>query len=148
MQKLLILILVAPILIVTGCSRWVPGSHKIPIQQGNVLEQDELNKLKPGMSRRQVQFVMGSPLVEDPFRTDRWDYYYSTGVSGKVREQKRVTLYFEQDRLARIEGDMRPQEVDPAAVDDTTQVVDVEGGGAKKPGFFRRMLQKIGIGDD
>ena len=89
-----------------GCSSVNIGPHRIDVQQGNALDQDSVARLKPGLSRSQVRFLLGTPLVVDPFRTDRWDYVYLYYKAGRLAEQKRITLFFEGDTLARIEGDM------------------------------------------
>lgn len=86
-----------------------PGAYKIDIQQGNVITQEMINQLRPGMTRAQVQYVMGTPLVEDTFNRDRWDYVYSLQPGGKEREQKTVTLLFDNDQLSSIQGDLRPE---------------------------------------
>ncbi|MGH8519130.1 MAG: outer membrane protein assembly factor BamE [Panacagrimonas sp.] len=78
--------------------------YKLPIRQGNVIEQRDLNKLKPGMTREQVKFVMGTPLAATPFRDDRWDYLgYYRSPRGEVT-QRTVSVYFEGNQLARLEG--------------------------------------------
>ena len=82
----------------------VPG--KIDIQQGNYVTQDMLAKLQPGMSRSQVRFALGTPLIVDPFRTDRWDYVYTLAKQGVLTEQRTVTVIFRGDVLDRIEGDV------------------------------------------
>lgn len=86
-----------------------PGAYKIDIQQGNVITQEMINQLRPGMTRAQVQYVMGTPLLEDTFNRDRWDYIYSLQPGGKEREQKTVTLLFENDQLNSIQGDLKPE---------------------------------------
>lgn len=80
--------------------------YKIDIQQGNVVTQDMISRLKRGMTRAQVRFALGSPLVVDPFRTDRWDYVSTYDKQGKEVERRRITVIFENDALARIEGDV------------------------------------------
>jgi outer membrane protein assembly factor BamE len=92
--------------LVAGCSSVKIGPHRIDVQQGNALDQENVARLKPGLNRSQVRFLLGTPLVVDPFRTDRWDYVYVYYKAGKLAEQKRITLFFEGDTLARIEGDM------------------------------------------
>jgi len=87
-----------------------PGVYKIPIAQGNIITQEMIDQLEPGMTRRQVIFVMGSPLVRDPYDQDRWDYVFNFQPGGGVRGQERVTLYFENDLLSRFEGDFSPGE--------------------------------------
>ncbi|SFF44625.1 Beta-barrel assembly machine subunit BamE [Fontimonas thermophila] len=78
--------------------------YKLPTRQGNVIEQKQLDQLKLGMTREQVTYLLGTPLAASPFRTDRWDYVgYYKSPRGKV-SKRIVTLYFEQDKLARMEG--------------------------------------------
>ena len=88
--------------------------YKLPTRQGNVIEQKQLDQLKPGLTRDQVRFLMGTPLAASPFRSDRWDYaaYYKT-PRGQLFTRT-VTLYFEGDKLARTEG------AEPAATGDKT----------------------------
>ncbi len=92
--------------LVAGCSSVNIGPHRIDVQQGNALDQENVSRLKPGLNRSQVRFLLGTPLVVDPFRTDRWDYVYVNYKAGKLAEQKRITLFFDGDTLARIEGDV------------------------------------------
>ncbi|WP_297836014.1 outer membrane protein assembly factor BamE [Pseudomonas sp.] len=90
-----------------GCS--IPGVYKIDIQQGNVVTQDMIDQLRPGMTRRQVRFIMGNPLLTDTFHTDRWDYLYSLQPGGGERQQERMTLIFNaNDQLASLSGDFKP----------------------------------------
>jgi outer membrane protein assembly factor BamE len=102
-----------------GCSRvpMLPGlsPYKMDIQQGNYVTQDMVAKLKPGMSKAQVRFALGTPLVVDPFHTDRWDYIYVLQKGGKVAEHRRLVVLFEGERLLRLEGDVTPAERGPAA---------------------------------
>lgn len=105
-MRVLVSLLIVPLL--SGCFL-VP--HKIDVQQGNFVDHKMLEKLKPDMTRSQVRFVLGTPLIADPFHPDRWDYVYLTGKAGDVRSQSRVTVMFEGDRLKRIEGDVIPFEI-------------------------------------
>ena len=102
--------LIVLIVAIAGCRQvpMLPGisPHKIDIQQGNYVTQDMVAKLKPGMSKSQVRFALGTPLVVDPFRTDRWDYIYVLQKGGKVVEQRRIVVVFQDDKLARIDGDV------------------------------------------
>lgn len=91
--------------LLAGCSSVKIGPHRIDVQQGNALDQENVARLKTGLSRSQVRFLLGTPLVVDPFRTDRWDYVYVYYKAGKLAEKKRITLFFEGDTLARI-GDL------------------------------------------
>lgn len=98
------------ILLLAGCKQ-VPmlptlTPYKIDIQQGNYVDQEMVAKLKSGMTRSQVRFILGTPLVVDPFRTDRWDYVYVLHKGGDLVEQRRIAVIFEHDKLKRIEGDV------------------------------------------
>jgi len=95
MQKLLICI--AALLMLAGCA------HKIDIQQGNVISLETLNKVKIGMDRDQVRYILGSPLLTDPFHKDRWDYYYSMEKEGDIVARYGATLHFNGNSLERIE---------------------------------------------
>jgi outer membrane protein assembly factor BamE len=91
-----------------GCSIPNPFAvYRMEVQQGNFVSQEMVAQLKPGMTRDQVRFVMGTPLVTDVFRPDRWDYVYMRRrANARELEERRVTLFFENDRLARVEGDV------------------------------------------
>ncbi|MGI3746327.1 MAG: outer membrane protein assembly factor BamE, partial [Janthinobacterium lividum] len=95
------------LLALAGCS--FPGVYKIDIQQGNVVTQDMIDQLRPGMTRRQVRFIMGNPLLTDTFHPERWDYLYSLQPGGGERQQERVSLIFNgNDQLASLSGDFKP----------------------------------------
>ena len=83
-------------------------AYRIDIQQGNVVTQDMVAKLQPGMSRSQVRFVLGTPLVTDIFHPDRWDYIYRLEQGGRLVEHRRVVAIFSSDKLLRVEGDVVP----------------------------------------
>ncbi|MHB1216161.1 MAG: outer membrane protein assembly factor BamE [Thiobacillus sp.] len=104
MRRFLISVLLLSL--AAGCSHINIGPHRIDVQQGNALDQENVARLKPGLSRSQVRFLLGTPLVVDPFRTDRWDYVYMDYKAGKLVEHKRITLIFEGDTLVRMEGDV------------------------------------------
>ena len=106
MRKLILLAL-----FLAGCETvTLPGlsAHKIDIQQGNYVTQDMVAKLKPGMSRSQVRFALGTPLIADPFHPDRWDYVYVLHKKGRLVEQRRIVVVFKEDKLVRIDGDVVP----------------------------------------
>lgn len=95
------------LLALAGCS--FPGVYKIDIQQGNVVTQDMIDQLRPGMTRRQVRFIMGNPMLVDTFHPNRWDYLYSMQQGGARRQQERVSVFFnEADQLASLSGDFMP----------------------------------------
>jgi outer membrane protein assembly factor BamE len=95
----------------TACSTILnnlPGVYTLEIQQGNIIDQDMVDQLKPRMNKRQVLYIMGSPMLKDTFHQARWDYLYSDKISGQDTVQKRITLVFNGDDLAGIQGDLRP----------------------------------------
>lgn len=95
---------------VAACSNAIriPFVYRIDIHQGNIYSQDMVDQLRPGMTKRQVAFIMGTPLLEDAFHSDRWDYVYSDEPGGEDRVAKKFSVFFENDELAGLEGDLRP----------------------------------------
>jgi outer membrane protein assembly factor BamE len=91
--------------------------YKMDIRQGNYVTAEMREKLKLGMSRQQVRYVLGTPMISDPFHADRWDYVYLLEHRGKLTEEKRLTLFFEGDSLARIDDRTRPAETGPVIPD-------------------------------
>ena len=89
----------------------LPGVYTLDIQQGNIIDQAMIDQLRPNMNKRQVLYIMGSPMLEDFFHKNRWDYLYSAQPSGEDRVQKQVSLFFENDQIVSIQGDFRPGEV-------------------------------------
>lgn len=103
MQKLLTPLAIIATLLLAGCS-----IYRMDIQQGNFITQDMIDGLKPGMTKRQVVFLLGTPLITDAFHQNRWDYYYSVRHGRGETLRQRVTLVFDNDRLVRLEGDLQP----------------------------------------
>ena len=101
---------------VCGCStvdRYVPsvrnlGVYKLDINQGNYVTEDMVVKLKPGQSKQQVRAILGTPLVSSAFRDNRWDYVYEYTKQGVLIEHRKLTVFFEDEKLARWEGDEMP----------------------------------------
>ena len=104
--RMLHVLLLGVLLLGTACSRVPLGVYRIDVQQGNVLSEDMLAQLSPGMEKRKVRFLLGTPMLIDTFNQDRWDYIYTHSRGGGIVEQRQVTLFFEGDRLERIEGDV------------------------------------------
>lgn len=94
-------------LLFTGCSLLPHILYKIDVQQGNLVSDEMLETLTLGMTKSQVLFVMGSPLIVDAFRDNRWDYVYLMREKGDLSEHKRLTLFFENDTLVNIENYMQ-----------------------------------------
>ena len=94
-----------------GCgSLEFPGVYKLTIQQGNIVSQEMIDRLKPGMTRSQVQFVLGNPVLADSFNRDRWNYVYTIAIPGQDLIERELVIIFEDDRLLRFEGDYVPSE--------------------------------------
>lgn len=104
----------------TGCSSIdladlrFPGVYRATIQQGNVVTQEMVDRLRPGMTRRQVRFVLGEPVLANAFRANRWDYLYTIQVGSRERQQQSLVVYFEDDTLSYFEGDFVPTAVKEA----------------------------------
>jgi outer membrane protein assembly factor BamE len=78
--------------------------YRVPVQQGNVLERDKIAQLQTGMTRTQVMYLLGTPMVPDGFNNDRWDYYdYFDSGRGPAREVRRITVWFNEDKVERID---------------------------------------------
>ncbi len=105
MRKILITFpIFTALLLLSGCS-----AYKIDIQQGNTLDPEDINSLRVGMTRRQVVFLLGTPLIKDPFHPDRWDYVYSFQPGGKSMRTQHLTLFFENDKLIKIDDSALPK---------------------------------------
>jgi outer membrane protein assembly factor BamE len=109
MRKLLLLI--TSVILISGCTQF-PGVYKLDIPQGNILTQESVDQLEPGMTPRQVQFIMGTPIIEDTFNSNRWDYIYTMKKAGETPALSRVTVLFTNGLLTNIKGDLRPNSTD------------------------------------
>lgn len=159
MRRSLTLLLAMACSLLAACT-YKPGfinEYRIDVQQGNVLTQDMVAQLKPGQTRDQVRFILGTPLITDIFHRQRWDYVYRfrDGRSGAV-EARQFSVFFDAEgRLERVAGD-----VDVAADDELSapvskaRLVDLGSLSAEaaeqplateEPGFFRRMMNKVGF---
>lgn len=114
----------------TACGTALPTvkPYKLDVQQGNVVTSKMLLQLRPGMTKSQVRFIMGTPLIQDSFHDKRWDYVYQLRENGKITEQRRVILDFENELLKSVRGDVTPTSADKAKdtdlpVDTGTRVV-------------------------
>ena len=91
----------------TGRAFWQP--YRPNVQQGNWITQQQIAQLRPGMTREQVRFVLGTPTLTPVFHADRWDYPYFLKPGYGPTQERRFTVYFENDRLVRWEGDPQPR---------------------------------------
>ena len=85
-----------------------PGVYRIDVEQGNIVTQEMADQLRPGMSRRQVRFILGTPLVEDTFNQDRWDYPYVKRNGLDVLDESSLSVRFDGDSLVEVSGDYLP----------------------------------------
>jgi outer membrane protein assembly factor BamE len=122
----------------------LPGIHKINVQQGNIVTQEMVDQLRPGMTRRQVKFLLGTPLLADPFHADRWDYFYTLNTAGKHTKDERLTVVFDGDKLASLKGNFKPSN-NANTMTINTQVIDVPKREEKEIGFFEKALRAIGL---
>jgi outer membrane protein assembly factor BamE len=83
--------------------------YKTPVQQGNVLVQKDVDQIRPGMSKRQIAIILGTPAIADPFNNDRWDYINTYKIKGKIEKIKKLTLYFSENKLVKTEGNYFPE---------------------------------------
>lgn len=108
-----------------GCSYVprIPGitPYKMEIQQGNYVSQEMVSRLQPGMSKDQVRLALGTPLLTDIFHADRWDYVYWREDQAGRREQRKLAVFFDQGKLARIDGDVQSSSRGAPAPQSTAQ---------------------------
>ncbi len=134
LQATLCLIIGASLLVLNGCIR----SYRVEIQQGNVISAEQIEKIIPGTTRNEVRFILGTPLIEDPFHAERWDYFYSLDpAKGEVVTKYRLSVWFENDQVVRtvVEGAGLPGAIEPDLEEDS-------------PGFFSRLWDKVTPSDD
>lgn len=94
--------------LLTACAEF-PGVYKIDVEQGNIITQEMVDQLRPGMTKRQVRFILGSPMIEDTFNQHRWDFVYTILRKGKHRDEERISVFFDaNERLEYFTGDFLP----------------------------------------
>lgn len=112
--------------------------YRIDIRQGNYITQEMVAQLKPGMTRDQVRFILGTPLVADIFHAERWDYIYSFKPGRGEMQLRRFAVFFEDNKLARVAGDVvgaEPGEAEAAAsaaASARTRVIEIAPAGEAK----------------
>jgi outer membrane protein assembly factor BamE len=117
--------------------------YKMNIQQGNYLVAESVSQLKEGMTRSQVRFLLGTPMVPDAFNENRWDYYYFFS-SQKFNEplKRRLTVYFADDKVLKFENLGVPTEADLAQLERDLRKAVAETKGRKKQGFWSRTFNR------
>lgn len=104
-------------LLLSACS--FPGVYKVPIQQGNIIEQEMLDQLEVGMTERQVAYVLGNPLIKDSFNKNRWDYLYQLERGDEILNRYHIAVYFKDGLYTHFTGKL-PKDVQ--------EVIDPEKG--------------------
>jgi outer membrane protein assembly factor BamE len=115
--------------------------YKMAIQQGNYLVAESVSQLKEGMTRSQVRFLLGTPMVPVAFDDSRWDYYYFFS-SRHVEEplKRRLTVYFEDERVQRYENQGVPTQTDLAQLElDLRKAIAANKKNERKPSMWKRM---------
>ena len=108
-----------------------PGVYRIDVEQGNIVTEEMVDQLQPGMSKRQVRFILGTPLVEDSFNRDRWDYLYNKRNGLEILAEQKTTIVFDGDALVDITGDYVP----PAFGGSSEAAPEAEPGGELEAEF-------------
>lgn len=117
------LILFSMLLVSCGVYTGPLSPYKMDIRQGNYVTAEMREKLKLGMSRQQVRYVLGTPMVSDAFHGNRWDYMYRLERGGKIVEEQLLTLYFEGDNLLRVDDGSKPGNAAPSATPEASAPV-------------------------
>lgn len=101
-----------------GCA--FPGVYKLNVQQGNIVTHDMIEQLEPGMTQRQVEYVMGTPVVQNPYEQQRWDYIYTLEQRDVITKRYHIKVFFdEQGNYIRYEGELPADEsLDKSQLDD------------------------------
>lgn len=99
----------------TSCA--LPRVYKVTVQQGNVITQQMVDSLQPGMTQEQVAYVMGEPVIKNPFDQERWDYVYTLRVPGVINDHMKMSLFFTEGLLSHFVGDLAPSDQQARARD-------------------------------
>lgn len=91
------------VFLLSGCTSWLPEPHHIDIQQGNIIKQETRDLLKPGMTKSKIRSLLGNAILQDPFHPDRWDYIYSLTSDTDKHANSRLTLFFKDEQLIKID---------------------------------------------
>jgi outer membrane protein assembly factor BamE len=144
--------------VLSGCSS-VPrivNEYKIDVQQGNVLTQEMVSQLKPGLTKDQVRFILGTPVLADVFHANRWDYVYrlQKGNTGAVEMRKFTAFFDADDKLVRVSGDVTAAQASDTSAAPVASTREIDLGSIdadsvappiEEKGFFGKMIESVGF---
>jgi outer membrane protein assembly factor BamE len=158
MRKIVILLIICGIAAQIGCARNkkddqyrdpaianLPFVYKMPVQQGNIITKDMLDQLQMGMTKDQVRYLLGTPMLTDMFHADRWDYTYTMKRRNAPMEKKPLTLFFADDALVRIQGFVPPDPDQGIPGESAEEVVVKVPDWEEKKGIFGRTIDAVGL---
>jgi outer membrane protein assembly factor BamE len=160
MRTLISILVAVAVVAASGCARSkraddayrepllsdLPFVYKMTVQQGNIVTEEMVDQLQMGMTKSQVRYLLGTPLLADMFHTNRWDYTYTLQRGHAKMEIRPLTLYFEEDALSRIDGTMRPNPARAETLLEEPREVVVEVPDWRDDrGLIRRALNAIGV---
>ncbi|MBK1643319.1 cell envelope protein SmpA [Thiocapsa imhoffii] len=122
----------------------LPFVYRMTVQQGNIITDEMVDQLELGMNKRQVQFVLGTPLLMDFFQADRWDYTYTIRRGHNPMEIRQLTLHFQDDELVRVDGDLQPNPARAQARIPEDTIVSVPDQEQRRS-LLTRTLNAIGL---
>lgn len=123
----------------------IPFVYRPDIQQGNIVTREQLQRLKPGMTKQQVRFLLGTPRMVDAFHQNQWSYIYSMKKSREERVQQDITVHFEEDKVTKVEGDNEAGPENVTAIESKESLISVPDYTAQKKGFVERILNSVGV---
>ena len=157
MQKVLTYLVIGATFALAGCSSQekkpqyrssalenLPFVYKMTVQQGNIVTEEMVDRLEPGMTKGQVRFLLGTPMLTDLFHVNRWDYTYTIRRGHDEMELTRLTLFFEDDALVQVQGDLRPDPERAAQRQPADLLVDVPDWEDDR-GIIAKAASKIGL---
>ena len=97
MKQLIVFTFILSFLFIAGCTSLSP--YKVPVLQGNIIEDKDIEKLRPGLTKDQVLYILGTPLASSPLQSHRWDYFYSIKIGNQNFGERKLTLLYDSDNL-------------------------------------------------
>ena len=128
----------------TSALERLPFVYRMTVQQGNIVTEEMVDRLEPGMTKSQVRFLLGTPMLTDLFHLNRWDYSYTIRRGHDEMQLTRLTLFFEDDALVQVQGDLRPDPERAARREPADLLVDVPDWEDNR-GIIAKAASKIGL---